>query len=132
MATAYKEALALAKEQKGQTVVYPLVFAAAVRFADGEVAVASELKGIEYGCTVDAVSLLIPAMQRKRGESMPLVVVQVDNFGLAHAPFAAARSLLIEHGFGEVAIAAHGEDGKWLAAMKVKESLPHADFLSIF
>jgi hypothetical protein len=24
------------------------------------------------------------------------------------APFAAARSLLIEHGFGEVAIAAHG------------------------
>ena len=32
-----------------------------------------ELKGIEYGCTVDAVSLLIPAMQRKRGQSMPLV-----------------------------------------------------------
>lgn len=132
LATAYKEALTLAKEQKGQTVVYPLVFAAAVRFEDGEVAVASELKGIEYGCTVDAVSMLIPAMQRKRGQSMPLVVVQVDNFGLAHAPFAAARSLLIEHGFGEVAIAAHGEDGKWLAAMKVKESLPHADFLSIF
>eukprot|EP00438_Fugacium_kawagutii_P018813 Skav221683 [mRNA] locus=scaffold1494:121204:127671:+ [translate_table: standard] len=65
-AKAYKEALALAQEQKGQTVVYPLVFAAAVCFADGEIAVASELKGIEYGCTVDAVSLLIPAMQRKR------------------------------------------------------------------
>ena len=61
-----------------------------------------ELKGIEYGCTVDAVSLLIPAMQRKRKVStMPTVgrggvgrdmvrhepsqvLVQVDNYGLAH------------------------------------------------
>lgn len=50
-----------------------------------------ELKGIEYGCTVDAVSLLIPAMQRKRAnqESTPtvarwltefLVVILVANF----------------------------------------------------
>ena len=130
---AYKEALSLAQEQKSQTVVYPLVFAAAVCFEDGEVAVASELKGIEYGCTVDAVSLLIPAMQRKRAnQKTPTVVAQVDNFGVAHAPFAAARSLLIEHGFGDVLIAAHGEDGEWLPSIAVKESLPHADFLSIF
>ena len=40
-----------------------------------------ELKGIEYGCTVDAVSLLIPAMQRKRGESMPLVGTAVAEHG---------------------------------------------------
>ena len=40
--------------------------------------------------------------------------------------------LLIEHGFGEVKIASHGADGKWLSPIMVKEALPHADFLSIF
>lgn len=58
--------------------------------------------------------------------------MQVDNYGIAHAPFAGARSLLIEHGFGEVTIASHGADGQWLPAIMVKEALPHADFLSIF
>ena len=30
----------------------------------------------------------------------PLLLVQVDQFGIPHAPFAAARSLLVEHGLG--------------------------------
>ena len=34
-----------------------------------------ELKGIEYGCTVDAVSLLIPAMQRQRANQKTAATV---------------------------------------------------------
>ncbi|CAK9051218.1 Ferredoxin-dependent glutamate synthase (Fd-GOGAT) [Durusdinium trenchii] len=134
-AKVYQAAFALARKQEPQTVVYPITFAAAVGFEDGEVAFAAELKGIEYGCTVDAASLLIPELQRRRGHSdtsRARVLMQVDNFGVAHAPFSGARSLLVEHGFGDVLVTAHGDDGQWLEPIKVKESLPHADFLSIF
>eukprot|EP00913_Durusdinium_trenchii_P033413 g31281.t1 len=132
-AKVYQAAFALARKQEPQslgirpTVVYPITFAAAVGFEDGEVAFAAELKGIEYGCTVDAASLLIPELQRRRGHSdtsRARVLMQVDNFGVAHAPFSGARSLLVEHGFGDVLVTAHGDDGQWLEPIKVKEWLP--------
>ncbi|CAJ1415503.1 unnamed protein product [Effrenium voratum] len=130
MKKAYQEALQLAQKQEAQTVVYPLVFAAAVCFEDGTVATASELKGIEYGCTVDAVSLLMPELIRARAKQLAAkVVVQVDNHGLAHAPFAGARSLLVEHGFGHVLMAAHGDEGQWLKPISAKESLPKMQIL---
>ncbi|CAK9093820.1 unnamed protein product [Durusdinium trenchii] len=118
-AKVYQAAFALARKQEPQTVVYPITFAAAVGFEDGEVAFAAELKGIEYGCTVDAASLLIPELQRRRGHSdtsRARVLMQVDNFGVAHAPFSGARSLLVEHGFGDVLVTAHGHwssEGMW-------------------
>jgi len=94
----------------------------------------AELKGIEYGCTVDAATLLMPELIRARKEGGPkaMCVVQADQFGLAHAPFAAARSLLVEHGFGDVLLCGHGDDGEWAAAITAQESLPHADFVQIF
>ncbi|CAE7619802.1 gltB, partial [Symbiodinium pilosum] len=127
-------AAGLAATQGKQTTIYPLVFAAAVGFEDGAICSAAELKGIEYGCTVDAVSLLLPELvrARKEGQPPPAAIVQVDNYGLAHAPFAAARSLLIEHGFGDVLLIAHSDEAKWTEPLPAKEALPHANFLAIF
>merc|ERR1712072_1011995 len=101
--------------QKKQASVFPVLFAAAAHFEDGRVHTVAELKGIEYGCTVDAGSLLLPELLRSRREGLglPSCVVQVDQFGVAHAPFAGARSLFIEHGFGEVHVSAHKADGEW-------------------
>lgn len=134
MTKAYEAAVECARGQSAQATVFPVLFAAAVTFQDGRVHAASELKGIEYGCTVDAVSLLLPEMvkARKEGKPPPAVIVQADNFGLAHAPFAGARSLLVEHGFGRVLVCGHDNEGKWATPITAVESLPHADFLEIF
>lgn len=129
---AYDAALALAKKQSKQTSIFPVCFAAAVCCADGGVHTAAELKGVEYGCTVDAVTQLLPQMLRAKesaeAESAPVAIMQVDQFGLAHAPFAAARSLLIEHGFGNVLLGGHLPDGSLFEMRPAVLSLPFADF----
>mmetsp|Transcript_31291 Transcript_31291/g.61414 ORF Transcript_31291/g.61414 Transcript_31291/m.61414 type:complete len:323 (+) Transcript_31291:80-1048(+) len=132
--TAYKAAVSMAKQQVKQAVVFPVLFAAAVAFEGGRVHTCAELKGVEYGCTVDAVSLLLPEMMRARaaGEANAICVVQADHFGVAHMPFAAARSLLIEHGFGEVRLFAHAQDGTWQGPLSAKESVPHSDYVTMF
>lgn len=131
---AYDAAVAKARKQEKQAAVFPVLFAAAVGFGDGRVHSVAELKGIEYGCTVDAVSLLLPELLRVREEGGPpaAVVVQADNFGLAHAPFAAARSLLLEHGFGDVKLCGHTDEGKWATPITARESLPHSNFTELF
>jgi len=133
-ASAYAAAVAYAKCQTKQKAVFPVLFAAAVCFENGDVGKAAELKGIEYGCSVDAVSLLLSAMiaAREKGNAAPYCILQADQFGVAHAPFASARSLLIEHGFGDVLVCAHTGTGEWTSPVTVKESLPFADFVEIF
>lgn len=130
LAAAYASAVTRAKGQAAQAHVFPILFAAAVRFNDGRLHVVSELKGAEYGCTVDAVSLLLPEMIRSReeGAAAATCIVQADQFGLAHAPFAGARALIIEHGFGDVLVSAHGDDGEWASPISARDVLPHADF----
>ncbi|CAK0862171.1 unnamed protein product [Prorocentrum cordatum] len=90
----------------------------------------AELKGMEYGCTVDAVSLLLPELLRARAESgeFPDCVLQVDQYGVAHAPFASARSLLVEHGLGDVTVMAHTADGVWAEPITARASMPHANY----
>jgi len=130
MASAFNAAVACARRQAKQASVFPVLFAAAVSFADGRVHVAAELKGIEYGCTVDAGSLLLTDMLRNReeGGAKAVCIVQADHFGVGHAPFASARSLLIEHGFGDVLTSAHDQHGAWAHPISVRASLPHADY----
>jgi len=134
LAATYRAAVARAKKQESQAVVFPVLFAAAVGFTDGRVHSVAEVKGIEYGCTVDAVSLLLPELFRVReeGGAPAAVVAQADQFGLAHAPFAAARSLLMEHGFGDLRIFAHDKEGSLAAPITVKESLPLSNFTELF
>lgn len=127
---AYDAALTVAKQpsQKVQMEVFPIVYAAAVRFEDGRISVTSELKGIEYGCTVDAVSQLLPEIIRSKeaGLAKPCCIVQTDQYGIAHAPFARARSLLVEHGFQDVLLAAHLDSGDWSETMPAISLLPWA------
>lgn len=123
---AYAKAAAYAKRQGKQASVFPILFAAAAQFSDGRVHAAAELKGMEYGCTVDAVSLLLPEMLRSREEDdvQTVSVVQVDNFGIAHAPFAAARALMVEHGLGDVLVCAHDRVGKWTETIVASQAMP--------
>lgn len=134
LAAAYTAAVACARKQEKQAVVFPVQFAAAVRFANGRVYATAELKGIEYGCTVDAVSLLMPEIIRTRDEDgvAATCIIQADQFGVAHAPFAAARGLLIEHGLADIKISAHDESGSWAAPITVRQAMPHCGYTEMF
>lgn len=122
-----------------QDILHPVRFSAAVLFDDGSIQAAWMLKGLEYGCTLDPVSQLVRDMESKRycapcsgsssngatsGEgtpatnvfqaglvTKPVMLVMCDQFGVAHAPFAQARCLLTEHGYGYVQVLVHDSDG---------------------
>jgi cytidine deaminase len=118
--------------------LHPLQFGAACLFDDGSVETAHMLKGLEYGCTVDPVSLLIREMCLRRDSNMihahrtgaaggaaamaaqyrsaaaPVCLAMVDQFGVAHAPFAPARALLVEHGFEDCSVLYHSDSGALL------------------
>lgn len=128
LAAAYTAAVEKAKKQKKQETVFHLTFAAAVQFADGRVHSVGELKAMEYGGSVDAVSLLLPEMLRVREEDgpAPVCVMQADQYGVATAPFASARTLLVEHGFEKVIFSAHDKSGCWLDTISAHDSLPCA------
>lgn len=112
--------------------LHPLQFGAACLFDDGTIEVSSILKGLEYGCTVDPVALLIREMILRRDltdenfkvtnitnstniqfrkSAIPKILVMVDQFGVAHAPFAPSRALLVEHGFEKCKILLHEING---------------------
>jgi cytidine deaminase len=87
-----------------------------------EILQASQKKALEYGSTQDAVCQLLALLnmkERRHGggaitnkkqqqdDNSPiqvLCIVQVDQFGIPHVPFAAARSMLVEHGLGHVQV----------------------------
>jgi hypothetical protein len=94
--------------------VYPIRYGAAVLFSDGTVAIATQKVALEYGCTLDAVGQLASVIDRKalkiKDDSepcRPIVLVQCDQFGIAHAPFAHGRAFLNERGYGECKILLH-------------------------
>ncbi len=91
--------------------------AAALRVVDDtiEIVTASRRKAVEYGASLDAVTQLVPQLFKPNGtRQRVLAVTLVDQFGVAHAPFAVARGFLVEHGFGDCVciLIARGEDGK--------------------
>ncbi|KAG7397858.1 hypothetical protein PHYBOEH_012049 [Phytophthora boehmeriae] len=104
--------------------LFPLRYAAGTRFSDGEVRVTWQHKTLEYGSSLDAVSKLIPfveAKQQATGDSpspeerntvRPTFIMQVDQFGILHAPFARARAYFFEFGFLDVPVLVHDTEGK--------------------
>eukprot|EP01062_Namystynia_karyoxenos_P062228 TRINITY_DN55143_c0_g1_i1.p1 TRINITY_DN55143_c0_g1~~TRINITY_DN55143_c0_g1_i1.p1 ORF type:complete len:401 (+),score=129.63 TRINITY_DN55143_c0_g1_i1:112-1203(+) len=91
---------------------HPLKLGAAVGFSDGSVESSAQAICIEYGNTVCPVSRLQEFIERRRRQGVRAVVLlQVDQRGLLHAPFAAARAYLTEHGYGDCQTAAHEMDG---------------------
>jgi cytidine deaminase len=106
--------------------IHPVRLSAALLFDDSSISTAWQLKGLEYGCTLDPVSQLLLDAERKkyclpcnngdiesasRAFVKPTMLVMVDQMGIAHAPFAQARSLLSEHGYGYLQILVHDEFG---------------------
>lgn len=101
--------------------LHPITYAAAVLFQDGSTQASRFLPGNEYGCSLDPVSQLVRDMDRKLMEAegveemegaRPEWIVQVDQFGVCHAPFAMARSLLTENNFETVRFLYHDSEGR--------------------
>jgi len=152
----HKEAYSCLENERFE-LSHPLRLAAAVHFSDGSTETAWQLKGLEYGCTLDPVSQLLSFMERRRTQHkssssficqkctidpvdswdnktvfsdisiensiVPSYIVMTDQFGICHAPFAQARSLLTEHGYGNAKILVHDVSGV-LVVVKASELLP--------
>jgi len=93
---------------------HPLRYGAAVLFSDGTVSIASQKVALEYGCTLDAVGQLASAIDKKairvveeEDPCRPVLLVQCDQFGIAHAPFAQGRAFLSERGYGDCKVLIH-------------------------
>jgi len=99
-------------QKDSRSALHPLRYGAAVLFSDGSTSLAYQKKALEYGCSLDAVTQLAQAIEDKGGESgdpRPVLLVQADQFGVLHAPYALGRAYLSEHGYGDCEIAVHGE-----------------------
>jgi hypothetical protein len=114
--------------------IHPLQLAAGVLFEDGFIDVAWQLKGLEYGCTLDCTSQLLHTIEQRRVKhekfintrnsseepiitdsvtlAKPLCVLVCDQFGVCHAPFAQARAIYTEFGYGYVSLITHNSEGK--------------------
>ena len=101
--------------------MHPINFAAAVRW-QGQVEVGGWLPALEYGGTLCPVQMLLREFEKRRlqhgdeGEG-ECTLVMVDNLGVAHAPFASARALLGEYGYGRTRVLYHSEEGKECSAL---------------
>lgn len=106
----YAKALA-ATGKDARDDLFPLRYAAGTAFSDGEVRVTWQHKTLEYGSSLDAVSKLISFVEAKADSVKPQFLLQVDQFGILHAPFARARAYFFEFGFVKVPVLVHDEMG---------------------
>ena len=87
---------------------HPIHFGAAVAFEDQSISTSNQRSALEYGCSLDAVSQLVPYIEDS--DCPPVLIVQVDQYGVAHSPFAPARAYLSEHGYEDCRIIVHSTD----------------------
>jgi cytidine deaminase len=97
--------LAIMEAKSNISELHPVQFGAAVVFEDGTIVTSHQASALEYGCTLDAVSQLTSHITAE--SNAPVLLVQADQFGIAHAPFAPARSFLSEHGYGDCLVLLH-------------------------
>jgi cytidine deaminase len=97
------EATKAAQIGNDRSELHPIQYGAAVLFDDGSIDTACQRKSLEYGCSLDAVTQLVVFIEKKnRGDgnssafSRPKILVQCDQFGVIHTPFATARAYLSE------------------------------------
>ena len=85
--------------------LHPISYGACVVFADGSEATACQWKALEYSCSLDAVSQLVPTLVRRRlNGPEPVVLCLADQYGVPHAPFSNGRALPVEDGCGTLEI----------------------------
>lgn len=108
----YRQCVALAAAPDPADQLYPVNLAAGVLLSDGRTLVAREDKGLEYGCTVEAAVQLTLGIRGAAADGVaPLALLQVDQYGVCHAPHARARAWLSERGHGGVVVFAHDRSG---------------------
>jgi hypothetical protein len=96
------------EEVDDTTNLHPISYVAVVLFRDKTHAYSSCIKSLEYGCSQDAITQLAPVMTAKRAQGVePIQLVQVDQFGIAHPPFAPARAFLVEQQYDHVSVFIH-------------------------
>jgi hypothetical protein len=90
---------------------------------------AAQRKALEYGASQDAVAQL-DIFDNASGAKVVLAIVLVDHMGVLHPPFAAARSILVEHGLGDtqclVPVAVAGSSELSIQAIPVRTLAPFA------
>ena len=84
---------------------HPIHFGAAVLFSDQSISTSHQSSALEYGCTLDAVSQLAPYIRDEACD--PVLIVQADQYGVAHSPFAPARAFLSERGYEDCLVLVH-------------------------
>lgn len=104
--------------------LFPLRYAAGVLFSDGEIRTTWQHKTLEYGSSLDPISKLIPFIEAKQtvgaNAATPVLMLQVDQFGILHAPSARARAYFFEYAFHDLEMPVHDSDGK-LKRVKVDQ-----------
>ena len=111
---------------KDTSKIHPIALSAAIIFSDLSVDTAWFLKCLEYGCSLDPVSQLVFSLENRRDKMNvdPIAIAMVDQFGIAHCPFAQARALLFEFGYNHIDVLYHDCHGS-LHIAKVHELLPN-------
>ena len=86
------------------------MFSPSAGSTDGkDVEVSGWLPALEFGASLCPVQLILREFEKRRqtlkdGSFPSAVLVMVDNLGIAHAPFASARSLLSENGYKDTRV----------------------------
>lgn len=116
-----KMAMEVVKNDRFGGQMHPVQYAAAMEFADGTTDVAWQKAGLEYGTSVDSVTALLHQVDHK---GAPVRLVQVDQFGVLHAPFAPARAQLYERGCGDTKVATFDADTEIVTVTTVNKLVP--------
>jgi len=121
----------LASQHDNRTDLHPIRYGAAVLFSDGTISTAHQKKALEYGCSLDAVTQLVPSIDKKAKQESPIyptLLIQADQFGIVHPPFAVARAFLSEHGYENCGILVHNtfDTHNFLKVVRVKDLAPSA------
>jgi cytidine deaminase len=92
--------------------VHPIRYGVAIMTSSDKSVIhyaAAQRKALEYGSTQDAVAQTLALLwndkskekvSKPNSESSSMLLAQVDQFGVVHTPFAMARSMLVEYGWG--------------------------------
>lgn len=121
------EAVLRATSRDDRDHLHPIRYAAGVGFADGSTCISWQKKGIEYGTTLDCCAALAQALEEEveddgeggRRRRRPVWLVQVDQFGICHAPSGAARAFLKEFGHSELMCFVHKVEKEGSGVMKM-------------
>jgi len=110
--TLYKDVVAKTKDDTRDD-LYCVRYAAGVLFSDGSTKTAAQSKLVEYNFSADPITKLLLLLEDNRTKGIhPSLIIQCDQFGVCHAPFAPARGHLFEGEFKSTSVIVHDSTGK--------------------